>query len=219
MEKAKLITEGKKEITVQFNPAEYQIANSVRYAEKPIVGFDGAVSQFISGSNAVLNLTLYFDTYIPPRAGGTDEGGTNVALKTREITALAQIDGSLHRPPQVTFSWGAVNFKGIITEVKESYTMFLSDGMPVRAKVELTMKEVFDSGSSKRQQPFESPDRTKFRRVRQGEYLWNYAFEEYKDPDAWSEIAAANGLKHPLDIRPGQLLRIPAVTKQREDET
>lgn len=213
MEKAKLITEGNKEITVQFNPAEYQISNSVRYAEKTVVGFDGAINQFVAGSNAVLNLTLYFDTYVPPGANGADESGTNVTLKTREIVNLATIDGSLHRPTQVTFSWGAINFKGIITDVKESYTMFLSDGMPVRAKLDITLKSVFDSNSKKRQQPFESPDRTKYKRVQQGEYLWNYAYEEYEDADAWKIIAAANGLKHPLDIQPGQMLCIPAVTR------
>lgn len=213
MEKAKLITEDNKEITVQFNPAEYQISNSVRYAEKSIVGFDGDVSQFVSGSNAVLNLTLYFDTYIPPGANGADESGTNVAVKTREIVKLAEIDGTRHRPLHVTFSWGAVNFEGMITELKESYTMFLSDGMPVRAKLDLTLKSVFDSDSKKRQQPFESPDRTKYRRVRQGEYLWNYAYEEYEDADAWKKIAVANKLKHPLDIQPGQMLCIPAITR------
>lgn len=213
MEKAKLITEGKKEIIVQFNPAEYQISNSVKYTEKTIVGFDGEVSQFVSGSNAVLNLTLYFDTYEPLGVGGKAEGGTNVALKTKEIVKLTELDGSLHRPPQVTFSWGALNFKGVITEVKESYTMFLSDGMPVRAKLDVTLKSVFDSNTKKRQQPFESPDRTKYRKVRQGEYLWNYAYEEYGSPDEWKEIAIANGLKHPLEIQSGQMLRIPAVRK------
>lgn len=212
MEKAKLITEENQEIAVQFNPAEYQISNSVQYAEKTIVGFEGAVSQFIAGGNAVLNLTLYFDTYEPPGPDGTDESGTNVGEQTKEIVKLVKINGSLHRPQQVTFSWGFINFKGVITEVKESYTMFLSDGMPVRAKLDVTMKSVYDSSTGKRQEPFESPDRTKYRRVRQGDYLWNYAAEEYGSPDRWKEIALANGLKHPLEIQPGQVLRIPAIT-------
>lgn len=214
MEKAKLITEQNQEIQVQFNPAEYQISNSVQYAEKTIVGLEGAVSQFVAGGNAVLNLTLYFDTYEPPGMNGTEEGGTNVGEQTREIVKLVKIEGSLHRPQQVTFSWGAIHFKGVITEVKESYTMFLSDGMPVRAKLDVTMKSVYDSSAGKRQEPFESPDRTKYRRVRQGEYLWNYAYEEYGDPERWKEIAVENGLKHPMEIQPGQLLRIPALTKQ-----
>lgn len=212
MEKAKIITETNEEITVQFNPAEYQISNSVQYTEKSAVGLDGVFSQFVSGSNAVLNLTLYFDTYEPPGVNGSDEGGTDVTEKTQKIVKLVAIDGSLHRPPQVTFSWGAIQFKGCITEVKESYTMFLSDGMPVRAKLDVTFKSVYDVSAEKRQQPFESPDRTKYRRVRQGEYLWNYAYEEYGNPDAWKIIATENGLKHPMDIEPGQMIRIPAIT-------
>lgn len=214
--KAKLITELGEEIPVQFNPSEYQISNSVQYAEKTAPGLDGAISQFIAGSNAVLNLTLYFDTYEPPGVNGAGEGGTDVTLSTRKIVTLLEIEGSLHRPPQTTFSWGSIQFKGIVTEVKESYTMFLSDGKPVRAKLDLTMKSVFDGKEGKRQHPFESPDRTKYRRVRQGEQLWNYAYEEYGDPAAWKIIAMENGLRHPLEIQPGQLLCIPALTGKEQ---
>lgn len=210
--KAKLITELGEEIPVQFNPAEYQISNHVQYAEKTAPGLDGTVSQFVAGGNAVLNLTLYFDTYEPPGINGSGEGGKDVSLDTGKIVKLMDIEGALHRPPQVTFSWGSIHFKGILTEIKESYTMFLSDGKPVRAKLELTMKSVFDAKEGKRQHPFESPDRTKYRRVKQGEQLWNYAYEEYGDPSAWKLIAMENGLKHPMEIEPGQLLRIPAKT-------
>lgn len=212
LEKAKLIPETGNEITVQFNPSEYQISNSAQYTEKTAPGLDGAVSQFVAGSNAVLNLTLYFDTYEPPGLNGAGEGGTDVTIETRKIVGLLDIDGSLHRPPHVKFSWGSINFSGILTEVKESYTMFLTDGMPVRAKLDITLKSVFDVSERKRQHPFESPDRTKYRRVKQGEYLWNYAYEEYGDSGAWKVIAIENGLKHPLDIEPGQMIRIPAIT-------
>lgn len=210
MEKAKIITELGKTITVQFNPAEYQISNSAQYTDKTAPGFNGAISQFVSGSNATLTLTLYFDTYIP-MIGGVAEGGTNVALKTKDIVNLLEINSSLHRPPWVIFSWGAIQFKGILTDVKESYTMFLASGMPVRAKLEVTLKALYDVNSGKRKNPFESPDRTKYKRVRQGEQLWNYAYEEYENPNEWRRIAIENGLKHPMEIQPGQMIRIPAI--------
>ncbi len=217
MEKAKLILEKagqekNEEIIVQFNPAEYQISNSVQYTDKTAVGFDGAVSQFVAGSNAVLSMSLYFDTYIPPGMNGAGEGGTNVTNLTKKIVNLVQIEGSLHRPRQITFSWGAIQFKGVLTEVKESYTMFLSNGMPVRAKLDITLKSVYDVSTGKRQQPFESPDRTKYRRVQQGDSLWNYAYEEYGDTEAWKVIAIENGLAHPMDIQIVQMLRIPAIS-------
>ena len=88
---------------------------------------------------------------------------------------LVAIDGSLHRPPMVTFSWGALTFQGVVTDVKQTYTMFMPDGMPVRARVELTLKSVTDLAQAKRKRPFESPDRTKYRTVHQGEHLWNFA--------------------------------------------
>ena len=212
MEKAIIKTETGKEIPVQFNPSEYQISNGVQYSEKTAPGFDGAISQFVSGSNATLTLTLYFDTYVPPSLQ-QPESGTDVTKLTKRIVSLTHIDGTLHRPPRIVFAWGSIHFPGMITDVKESYTMFLSDGMPVRAKLDVTIKEFFDISIEKRKSPFESPDRTKYRRVKQGEQLWNYAYEEYGNPNEWRRIAKENRLKHPMEIRSGQLLRIPAVVE------
>ncbi len=211
MEKAKMIPEIDEAFSVQFNPAEYQIANTVQYAEKTVTGLDGAIQQFIAGSNPVLTLTLYFDTYVPAGADGRQESGTDVTKETKKVVKLMEIVGKLHRPQHVTFSWGSIQWKGILTNVTEQYTMFLSDGKPVRAKLDVTIKALYDVEQAKRSQPFESPDRSKYKIVHQGEYLWQYAYEEYKDPDAWKLIALENGLKHPLEITSGQVLRIPAL--------
>ena len=59
--------------------------------------------------------------------------------------------------------------------------------------------------------PFESPDRTKSRVVVEGMSLWSLAYEEYDDCEKWRIIARANHIMNPLDIRPGQVIRIPAL--------
>ena len=41
--------------------------------------------------------------------------------------------------------------------------------------------------------------------------LWSIAYEEYDDCEKWREIAKANNIMNPLDIRPGQVIRIPAL--------
>jgi nucleoid-associated protein YgaU len=89
--------------------------------------------------------------------------------------------------------------------------MFMENGMPVRAKLEVAFKSVMDLTESKKQAPFESPDRTKRRIVKQNMHLWELAWEEYGDPDMWRVIARANGLLNPLDLTPGQVLKLPAL--------
>jgi nucleoid-associated protein YgaU len=89
--------------------------------------------------------------------------------------------------------------------------MFLSDGKPVRAKLEVTFKSLFDIKSAQRKSPFESPDRTKYRTIHEGEQLWNFANREYGSPEMWRVIAKENGIMNPLDIYPGQVIKLPAL--------
>lgn len=208
--KAKLIVEGKKTpIQVEFNPSEYSLSNGIQYSEKNIPGLDGPIGQYVSGNSTTLNVTFVFNTYKPPTLDNPKEGGEDVTQYTKEIVNLTLIDGKLHRVPKVTFSWGSIKFIGIITEVKESYTMFLNDGKPVRAKVDVTFKSVYDVKNGKRSSPFESPDRTKVRVLLQGESLWSIAAKEYGNPKYWRVIAAENHILNPLEIEEGQVLKLP----------
>lgn len=208
--KAKLIVEGKaKAIEVEFNPAEYNLSNGIQYSEKSIPGLDGPIGQYIAGNSTTLNVTLMFNTYNPPTLENPTEGGKDVTGYTKQIADLTLIDGKLHRVPKVTFSWGSIQFTGIVTEVKENYTMFLADGKPVRAKVDVTFKSVYNVKNDKRVSPLESPDRTKVKTVMQGDSLWSIAAKEYEDPEKWKVIAKENGILNPLDIYPGQILKLP----------
>lgn len=226
LEKAKLTVEREgtsESFPVQFNPAEYNISESVNYAEKNIPGTAGPITQFVSGASATLNLSLTFDTFDTPENGVREiqrngeltaqkpHTPTDVSRLTRRVANLVAIEGSLHRPPMVTFAWGSLSFKGVVTDIKQTYTMFMPSGMPVRARVELTLKSVTDLTEEKRKRPFESPDRTKYRTVHQGEQLWNFAVQEYGDAELWRVIARENGLMDPLDLRPGQIIKLPAL--------
>lgn len=210
--RAELIVEkenGTETIPVSFNPTEYSISRGVRYSEKNVPGLNEPVGQFAAGDSTMLSVTLIFDTYKPPTPEQPQEGGTDVTESTEKIRNLTQIDGKLHRIPKVTFSWGSLQFEGIITDVKESYTMFLANGMPVRAKVDVTFKSVSNEEADKRLSPPESPDRTKVRTVIQGDALWSIAAREYRDPEQWKVIARENGILNPLELHPGQVLRLP----------
>lgn len=211
IKKAELSIEGGETIQVMFNPASYSLTFSASYTEKQVVGLDGPIGQYVAGNSETLDMTLYFDTYQPPTLQNPQEKGTDVTKITKKLAALVQINGSLHRPPKVTFKWGGIQFSGVVTSVKQNYTMFLADGMPVRAKVDLTFKSLLDVKQSKLKSPFESPDRSKLRVIHEKEQLWNYAWEEYGDIEEWRAIARENNIMNPLDIVPGQRIKLPAL--------
>lgn len=221
-QKAKIIVhrkDGTEQINVLFNPAEYNLTDAANYAEKVIPGLNRPVTQFVSGMSSTLSMVLMFDTYDtdPEQAGGDvslklsrkEVKPTNVTILTRKITELTHIDGQLHRPPICEFVWGALKFKGVIKAVNSTYTMFLDSGMPVRAKLEVLFQSVIDPTESKKVSPFESPDRTKYRTMEEGMSLWLMAENEYDDPEKWREIAKCNKIINPLEIKNGDVLKIP----------
>lgn len=217
--KAKLEIEkevGMSVIDVLFNPSEYQLTDGANYSEKKIPGLDGPIIQYISGEATELSLNLFLDTYVPKAPSslisfGTPKTSTDVSAITRQIADATSIEGSLHRPPQVRFVWGSLNFQGVVTRFSHTYTMFTESGMPVRAKVSLTFKSLISPRDTRRASPFESPDRTKYRTIHQGIGLWDIAGMEYGDPDMWKMIARENGIFNPLDVRPGQVVKLPAL--------
>ena len=208
-ERAILVPEGgSQEIKVQFNPAEYNLSRSTSYAEKKILGMDDPFTQYIAGESETLKITLMFDTYIPPGENQAEESGTDVRIQTEKIAQLMAIDPKKHRPPKVIFLYGSLIFAGVITELNQTFTMFLANGMPVRAKLEVTFRSL---GKENTHVPLESPDRTKCRTIHEGQSLWGLAYEEYGDPEKWKEIARENHITDPLRIKAGQILRLPAL--------
>ena len=209
MEKAKVIIYGEKgaenTIPVLFNPAEYDISRSVNYAKLSIPGTDSPIMQFINGGETSLNLTLYFDTqndYIPKTSD-------DVRDYMQPIMSALWIDGALHAPPEAAFSWGSFFFKGVITNAKQSFTMFLPSGIPVRAKLDLTFTNNEDTEDAIKKSSIESSDHTKARRAEKGTQLWQIAAAEYGNPKYWRIIADFNEIYNPRKLLEGGLLQLP----------
>lgn len=209
MEKAKIIIYGENgvqnTIPVLFNPSEYNISRSVNYAKLDIPGTDSPIMQFINGGETSLKLTLHFDTQNDYIRKTSDD----VRVYMQPIMNALWIEGKLHAPPEAAFSWGGCFFKGIITDAQQSFTMFLPNGIPVRARLELTFKSNEDILGARKRSPFESPDRTKVYRVGNGSQLWRIAYEEYGSAKYWRVIADLNKIYNPRKLPAGILLQIP----------
>jgi nucleoid-associated protein YgaU len=87
--------------------------------------------------------------------------------------------------------------------------MFLDDGTPVRAKLTLNISEYRKIGEQLNELRLESPDRTKYRVLKEGDSLWQMAFREYNDPKEWRTIARKNEIDFPRTIPYGTMLSVP----------
>ncbi len=187
-------------VDVLFNPTEYELEAGNQYSEQEVPGLQTPLSQFTSGERSKLTLNLFFDTY---------EAGIDVRTHTSKIVSILDVDSDLHVPPDCKFIWGSLDFKGVITNITQKYTMFLETGVPVRATLTVVMLSSQTMKEQYQQIPRQSADRTKQKTVRQGDQLWSIAAEEYEDAGAWRHIAEANGIDNPRLLASGRSLKIP----------
>lgn len=191
-------------IPVKFNPTEYSLEKSITYADQSLPGFTSPVTQFTSGEAETLTMELFFDSY--------EEKQRDVReAYTKKVDALLHVDGSLHAPPICRFVWGELDFECVLQSASKQFTMFLSDGIPVRARVNVTFKEYNPPTWQTKETPRSSPDKTKLRRVTEDETLPLIAAAEYGDPTLWRPIAEANGIENPRSLTPGEELLVPTL--------
>ena len=211
LEKLKLLVESgpnrfEERLTALFNPDQIHIRKTVNWNEQPVAERDVPAFQFTHGHAARLHLDLFFDTY---------EARTDVRKHTREVFALATVEGhgNLHRPPICQLMWGklGVFFQGVLERLTQSFTLFLEDGTPVRARLSCTFREWQSAEEEGRRQKKESADVAKTHTVRRGDTLSGIATEAYHDPSLWRPIAEANQIDNPRVLTPGQVLIIPTL--------
>jgi len=114
-------------ISVQYNPSTYSTTWNIVWS--PIE--TGSTTVQHTGTNAGnLVLTLNFDSY------EKRQDVTNLSGKIREQLDPSQ---SSNQSVGVRFHWGKNVFDGLVKSIKEDFTLFLSDGTPVRSVVTLTL--------------------------------------------------------------------------------
>jgi len=203
MEKAKItVLKGKdkgKEFEVMFNPKEYTLDKSNEFANINIPGLESPLLQFTRGGLQTLTMDLFFDTY---------EKGKDVRKYADEVIKLMEVDEELHAPPVCKFYWGkGIEFVFVLSKMTKKFTMFDSNGIPVRATLTVTFNEYLTEAKLKK--TTSSPDRTKVYTLKEGDSLWAIAGEEYGNPAHWRVIAAANKIENPRLPPVGQEIEIP----------
>lgn len=205
--------EASAETRIFFNPNQYTLQKRVNWKESKARGLDLPQVQFDSGGSRTLSLSLQFDSY-------ENTSNKDVRRFTKQIAKLAEVAEGKDRPPVCTLTWGptmdayaGLPFTGVMESITQKFTMFLEDGTPVRATLDVQFKEVKDPERQLREtrRHRNSPLQARTRVVKQGDSLWSIANEEYKNPARWRPIAEANQIINPRELKPGQVLIIPSV--------
>ena len=118
--------------------------------------------QFVHGNLQTLEMELFLDTY---------EAQTDVRDRTQQIADLLNIDPQTHAPPVLLFTWSSLSFVCVLGKVTQRFVMFLPDGTPVRARLQVTFNEFADPVLQAMAQKNETADYTKMHVVTEGETL------------------------------------------------
>jgi hypothetical protein len=214
-----------KPIDVMFNPDQMVYTKKNTWNIHPTNGQILPKVSFTSSTPATLKVVLIFD--------GTETGKTpdekTVAHVVDELTSLTKVDQKLnngtvgsgqgtrgqskqHRPPTVQFLWGTyLSFKAIIDTMITTFTLFLDDGTPVRASVDVLFKQIEDENAFPKQNPT-SGGRTGERVYLLGprETLDQVAYNVFGETALWRALAAFNGIDDPIRLQAGDPILLPA---------
>jgi hypothetical protein len=207
-------------IAVNYNPTEYTLNKGAQLAEINIPGLDSPILQFVRGQTETLSLDLFFDT----TEAGMGDSTTSVTTVTDQFYKLVKIDGTTHAPPICLFSWGSEfpgkraygtgsqqrhGFKCVVESVRQRYTLFSPQGIPLRATVTVSLREYKTLYEQIAEINKQSSDHTSTHLVQSGETLAQISAAVYNDPTQWRAIALNNNLFDPMNLQPGQMLEIP----------
>lgn len=196
--------ETEERFAVMFNPEEYTLDMGNTIAEIGIPGLEKSPIQYVRGNLRSLQMELFFDTYEQQR---------DVRSETRRITALLEKNPTTQAPPLLLFSWGSLQFKCVLETAGQRFIMFLADGTPARARLNVTFKEYEQIEVEVQQGFFIGPPSV--RNLLEGETLSKLAHEYLGDPGAWREIAELNNIDDPRRLPPGIQLLIPQEKRRK----
>ena len=197
-------------IECMFNPKEYTFTKSNNWSQSKTKGKNVPKLEFNGGNPTDLKVQLFFDTY---------ESGEDVRKKyTNAIWQLAMVNKDKQdpktkksQPPRCEFRWGSMwSFKAVLADVTQKFTLFLPDGTPVRATLDVTFRQTEDEGLFPKQNPTSGGmpgHRTRI--VKAGETLDWIASQEYGEARYWRYIAEVNRIDNPFQMKPGTVLQLP----------
>ncbi len=204
-------------IKALFNPNSYSITKSVTWSSAPTGSSAqaGSTAQttevkknaptlvFGGGGGRQLTLELFFD--VTEKIDGQAIG--DVRTKTNDIVKLTRIERDPGQPPVCEVSWGgsAGFFVGVVSQLTQRFTLFRSDGAPVRATLTVVFTEFLNPEDDQKDTDPEFTTRL----VKRGDSLSGIAGEIYGDPTLWRLIAEANDVNDPRNLPIGLRLNVP----------
>jgi hypothetical protein len=209
---------GANKLAFQFNPSEYSVKKSGSWqTPKRSMGTKAGGKPHYLGSNPQsVSLQIFFD--------GWEDSKRNVVKDIDQLLdwctpSTGSVNNEKPQPPVLNFVWGGNKHlsdrKFYLESVTAKYTMFKSDGTPVRATADISLKEVPDDPKGTNPTSGSIYAR-RSHVVSEGDTLQSIAQKEYDQPALWRGLAAFNDIDDPLRLSTGARLLLPSLEEAAE---
>lgn len=189
--------------TVMFNPTDYSYKLSAEDGSKDaeldvLTVSDGEVSSEKESLDLPFHVTSIGDLSIDLQYHAY-ESSIDIRADIQDIQNLTlptESSGSVRRRPECSFNWGEFYYFGYITEADAKYTMFSSEGKPLRAELGVTFQAIIPEADKNKYFGYEGCRKTWI--VKGNDRLDLIANEIYQDAKKWLFIAKENGIDNPI---------------------
>lgn len=170
-----------------------------------------------------LKLDFIFDgTGIVPNKKKTGTFHKDVVSQLKEFFRLTYtMNPETHKPNFLRLLWGDFSFgyadqngfNCLLTDLQVTYTLFASNGTPLRAKLSATFTSYTELVRRLNEQKKNSPDLTHVRKAIAGDTLPLMTYRIYDDPSYYLQVAKVNGLVSFRQLATNTDLRFPPLEK------
>lgn len=198
------------EYPLQINPESFRQTHSTQYTDNDSTDTAGVTTKFYVSDPQKVNFDFYLDA-----TGVMETAITSVAAEIVNFKNIAyDYNGQIHAPNYLELVWGnGVTFNCRLISLDIDYTLFWSDGTPVRAKLSAGFEEYLSPQEIAQRANKSSPDMTHARTVRSGDTLPAMCHRIYGDSKYYLGVAAHNGLSNFRQLVPGSTLFFPPLAK------
>ncbi len=195
-------------VQCQFNPYEYTVSKTNNFSYKAENGSDNPKLNLDKVGPQALKLKLVFDGFEKKKDVGQEVHKMWDFMNPKKNPDYDE--NTKTDPPYVLFQWGKFHFVAVITNMSQKYTLFDSDGTPVRAEVTVTFTQHFDREDYGKQNPTSGDGPIeRVWQVTEADRIDLIASEVYGDATMWPQIASYNNIINPHKLKAGSLISIP----------
>lgn len=202
-----------RQLKFMYNPTEFTTSKDANWNRPVTSSAKSATKPQYTGPGAQkVSMEIFFDAW-------EDQGDVSASVKTLfdwVKPTKSSIDKKVPNPPILAFQWGSnkvlSDFKGFLKSVSAKYTLFRTDGVPLRATASISLEEI-PQDENKQNPTSGSPNSRRSHVVGDGDTLHSIAFAEYGDAGLWRSLALFNGIDDPLRVRAGARVLIPSTTE------